>query len=174
MSWLLGILGAAVIVWLLSPSPPSMNPVPDAAALTEGLRLLLKQGVHRAGIKGTLTVCMKDDKARRLTFTKQIGEYGGIGFSAAFIHEAWAEQYYEKFRAELDRRGIRYEVVYTSGTRSLVFELGRDFGGAYVVTRILFEDVLEARLNRECVMYLRDTLVRNIPRLTGVPKSEDT
>jgi hypothetical protein len=80
----------------------------------------------------------------------------------------WAEPYYEKYRAELDRRGVRYDVVYTTGTRSLVFALGRDFGGAYVVTRILFQDILGARLHQDCVLYFRDTLIRNVPRLTGV------
>ena len=88
-----------------------------------------------------MTVCLRDAPTHRLVFTKQIDEAGQIGFRAEFTRELWAEPYYEKYRAELDRRGVRYDVVYRTGTRSLVFVLERDFGGAYVVTRTLFEDI---------------------------------
>ena len=168
MSWIIYLLIGGGVLWALWPSPPYMNPIPDAAFLTHSLQMLLKLGVHRAGVIGTMTVCLREAPTHRLVFTKQIDDGGEIGFRAEFTRELWAEPHYEKYRAELDRRGVRYDVVYRTGTRSLVFALGRDFGGAYVVTRILFEDVLGARLHRDCVLYFRDTLIRNVPRLTGV------
>ena len=174
MAWILILLGLAILIWLfLLPSAPAMNELPDPGALGRMLRLLVSRGVHKAGIKGTLTVCVKGDRQRRLVFTKCISALGEAGFRAALSRESWAEPYYERFCAELDRRGIPYEEIRAGAVPTLAFELGRDAGGAYMVTKTLFEDVLGLRLDRDCVAYFRDVVIRNTPRLTGVDAPDE-
>ncbi len=56
---------------------------------------------------------------------------------------------------------------------ALAFTFGRDSGGAYVVTKTLFEDVLGARVHRDCVGYFRNVVITNAPRLAGVDAPDE-
>ena len=173
MLWILIVIAIAVLVWLLWPSAPALNEMPNPAALDRLLRLLVSRGVLRANVTGTLTICVRDNPQHCLVFTKTSIPGGNAGFSAAFPRERWTEPYYERFRGELDRRGIPYQEVRTGNVPSLRFELGRDLGGAYVVTKTLFGDVLGVDLHRDCVAFFRNVVLLNTPALTGVDAPDE-
>jgi hypothetical protein len=124
-------------------------------------------------VKATLTVCVRADEQRRLVFQKEITEAGEVGFRAEFPRAAWTEPYYQPYRAELARRGVPHREVVGRAGPTLTFEFGRDFGGAYVVARVLFEDVMGLRLERDCVAYFRDIVIPNAPHLTGVDAPDE-
>ena len=42
-----------------------------------------------------------------------------------------------------------------------------------MVARILYDDVLDLRLHRDCVVYWRDVVMENAPKLTGVDAPEE-
>ena len=173
MAWVIGILVVALIAWGLSPARPFPNPIPHERALTEALRTLLNQGLHHFGRSGRLVVCIKTEPERRLVFTKYIRVPRDVGFQATVERSSWPDPHFDNFRSELDRREVRYDVSREGDPEVVSLNFGRDFSGAYAVTRILFEDVLGMRINRDCVMYAHDVLVRNIPSATGVDRSDE-
>lgn len=150
-----------------------MNELPDPGAFARLLRLLVSRGVHKAGIVGTLTICVKAEPKHRIVFSKLVDSSGQPGFNASFVRDRWAEGYYERFRAELDRRGISYQAIERNANPALVFSFGRDTGGAYVTTKTLFEDVFGVRLHRDCAGFFRNVVLRNTPHLTGVDAPDD-
>jgi len=172
MLWIFIVAAIAVLVWVLGQAP-AMNELPDPQALARLFRLLISRGVFKAGISGTLTVCVREEPRRCLVFTKTSNPESGIGVAAALSRVPWAEPYYDKFRAELDRRGIPYQEIDTKTLPTLRFELGRDLGGAYVVAKIFFQDVLGVNLHRDCVAFFRDVVLRNTPSLTGVDAPDE-
>lgn len=106
-------------------------------------------------------------------FTKTAIPEGGAGFAAEFPRVKWTEPYYDKFRTELDRRGISYQEIGTESTQTLRFVLGRDIGGACVVAKLLFENALGIDLHRDCVAFFRNVVLRNTPELTGVDAPDE-
>ena len=145
-----------------------MNDLPDPGAFARLLRLLVSRGVHKAGIIGSLTICVRAEPRRRIVFSKFVDPSGRAGFNASFPRDRWAEEYYEPFRAELDRRALSYQETRHNGQLALEFAFGRDAGGAYVVAKTLFEDVFHVRFHQDCVGFFRNVVLRNTPRLTGV------
>ena len=131
------------------------------------LALLLSRGVHKAGIRGSLTICERSAPERRLILTKYIREPAVAGFEAQLPGEPWSELLYDAFRTALDRYSIKYREVGTPPHRSIECDLARDFGGAYMVARLLFEDTMGLNLARDCVAYYRNVVLSNRPDLTG-------
>ena len=173
IAWILVAVAIAVVVSLWLGSKPAINELPDPGAFARLLRLLVSRGVHKAGIRGTLTICVKAEPKRRIVFTKSIGPSNEGGFNAAFPNEHWTEPYYEPFRTELDRRGISYQETRENGIPTLKFDFGRDVGGAYVVTKTLFDDVVRVRLHQDCAAFFRNVVLRNTPDLTGVDAPDE-
>jgi hypothetical protein len=168
MAWLIGIGLIAAIgrLWWWSTGPVP-NDIPDPGTLARMLRILMYRGVFRPSLQATLTICLRSEHERRLVFTKVIDEKGSPGFRAAFPREAWTVPFFDVFRNELDRRGVLYRETTVANAPVLTFDFGQDFGGAYVVTQVLF-GALGARLHEDCVGTLRDVVIKNAPRLTGV------
>lgn len=174
MTWLVVAAIAALVLLCLSwRGKPYLNDMSDPGALAHLLRLLLSRGVHKAGIRGTLTVCDRSNPIRRLIFRKYIRGQNEMGFEATLPLEAWSEIYDLQLRAELDRRGLNYRDAVTPTGKQMEFDLGRDFGGAYMLARVLFEDVMGLRVRRDCGAYFRDVMISNTPRLTGVDDPEE-
>jgi hypothetical protein len=169
MTWVLVALAAtAVVWWLLRPAAPYANPLPDPGAVARMLRLLLSRGVHAAGIRGSLAICLRDDPQRQLVFRKYIRDSGGMGFDAEFALEPWSEPFYGRFRDELVRRGVPHGELTREAGPVLTFDFGRDLGLAHVVVHVLFEDAMGASVARDCVGIFRDCVPVNAPHLTGV------
>jgi hypothetical protein len=150
-----------------------MNDLPDPGAFARLLRLLVSRGVHRAGIIGSLTICVRAEPRRRIVFSKFVDPSGQADFNASFARDRWAEESYEPFRAELDRRGISYQETHPDGQPTLEFAFGRDAGGAYVVTKTLCEDGFRVRLHQDCVGFFRNVVRRNTPNLTSVDAPDE-
>src|SRR5688572_13884805 len=123
MLWIVVVAAIGVLVWVLLRQAPAMNELPDPQALARLFRLLVSRGVLKAGISGTLTICVRDERRRCMVFTKTSDAEGGVGVAAALTREQWTEPYYDKFRAELNRRGIPYREMDTKGLPTLRFEL---------------------------------------------------
>lgn len=174
MTWVWLGLAAAGVAWLWHwGTRPAPNELSAPGALAVLLRYLLSHGVYKAGIRGSLTVCVRVAPERRLVFTKYIREPAGAGFEAEFPLEAWSEPYYAALRDELVRRGVPHGEVARATGPALTFDFGRDFGLAHAVTRLLFEDAMRMGVARDCIAYYRDTLVTHHAGLTGVDAPED-
>jgi hypothetical protein len=166
MTWLIAILGAVCLVWLwIKGSAPAKNRFSDGASLARGLRLLMSRGIHANGLRGTLTVFVEAAPEQRMVFTKHI-ENAAVGVRATLPSEAWALEHLSTFQSELEGRGIPYRVG--DGAAAMIFDLGQDFDGAYMVARLWFEDTMGKRLTRDCVATFRDVMLSNSPRFTGV------
>jgi hypothetical protein len=174
MTWALVALGAAAVVaFLLWPPAPHPNPLADSRMLPRMLRLLLSRGVYAGEMRGSLAVCLREDPQRRFVFRKYIRDAGVTGFETEFPLEGWSEPFYARFRDELVRRGVPHRELTSERGPMLAFDFGRDFGLAHVVVHVLFEDVMGARVARDCVGYFHDCLLINSPRLTGVDAPDE-
>src|SRR5215208_4959994 len=171
LAWAAGV-GGLLALWRWS-SRPAANDIHDPAFFARSLRLLLSRGVHKGSVRATLLVCPRGDKGRGLVYTKYIDADRGAGVEAEIASDGWVAPHYAALKSELDQRGIRYaESTGADGPR-LRFDFGKDFGGAYMVARILYDDVLDLRLHRDCVVYWRDVVMENAPKLTGVDAPEE-
>ena len=128
--------------------------------------------MHAGGVQGTLVICVRSDPKQRIIFTKYI-EGESIGFRATIPRESWIDAYLSRLKAELDRRSVPYLESRLLHEPPMTFNLGTDFGGAYVVTCLLFNEVMGVHLHRDCVAYFHDTLIDNTPRLTGVDAPDE-
>jgi hypothetical protein len=173
MNWLSAMLALAGVVWLWRRgNKPYANPLPASGSLARPLQLLLSRGIHAHGIRGTLQLCLRIDPQQRIVFTKYI-EGANTGFRATIPREAWVATHLPALLTELDGRGIPYRLLQSHERNALAFDLGKDYGGAHMVARLLFEDVMGLRLSRDCVVYFHDVMLANSPKFTGVDAPDE-
>lgn len=55
----------------------------------------------------------------------------------------------------------------TARNGAIVLDYGRDIGFVHLVTRLVFGNVFNVLLEKDCVAYFR-MLISDVPRLTGV------
>jgi hypothetical protein len=161
MIWLvLIVIAVGAVWWRRWSTAPADNEIGDGG-VARLFRLLLVFGVDGA----TLIVCSREDRRRRLTFSKYVRGPGDVGVRCAIPSERWVLPFLEGLRQELDRRAILYHGDSSGG---LVFDLRRDAGGAHMLASLLFEYSLGLRLQRDCVGFFRQVLLARRPDLTGV------
>jgi hypothetical protein len=164
MLWLLLAAVAAIAsLWWWGAGPVD-NEIGDAG-VGRMFRLLIARGVNGA----TMTVCARQDRRRRLVFTKYVRAPGDVGVRASLPPDEWVTPHMAPLRAELRRRGIAHADDAGGG---LAFEFGRDAGGAHVVASLLFESTLGLSLRRDCVAYFRRVVIDNRPSHTGVDEPD--
>ena len=167
LEWAAGAVGLFAL-WFWLATWPAANDIPNPAFFARSLRLLISRGVHKGPVRASLLLCPRGEKGRRLVFVKYIDPTRGTGIKAELARDGWASTHYASLRAELDRRGVAYVESASRDGPALRFDFGRDAGGAYLVARLLFEEMLGLRLHQDCVVYFRDVVLVNAPELTGV------
>jgi hypothetical protein len=170
MIWLvILLLLLATVAWLfLTPSKPIAVDLVEPRTVEAVLRTLMAQGIDGAELK----ICLRQQPDQCLIFKKYIQSSGQIGCRVSAFEATWTAPVINTFRAELGARGIPVDRSGLVGQSGVTIDCHHDLGLAQVLLRSFFGDVLHQDVERDCVAFFRDVLVRNVPRLTGTGTTE--
>lgn len=172
--WLIAGAAALLILWFwrwsTSPTPIHFTR-PDAMA--RALYTLVIRGVHRHEIRGRLEVFVRGAPVPAIVFTKTKFADDDYGVVARIQSDGLVSGAAETLRETLSALGIGAKR--TAGSARDIEVDGRvDAGLALVMLQEICRASGGARVDSDCVGYLRDFVVTNSPSLTGIdlPDSE--